>query len=112
MADAKNHSINPANFFLVASLVVGLLYCIVIPYGAGFDEERHLVRIYYMSQGHMLPNFPRPVIHEMYAELSYQRRPIQSPAFDMFSRENFSRRFGDKGEKFRYGQRTQRIARV
>jgi len=109
MFDAQKRSISQANFFLIASLLIGLFYCVAIPYGAGFDEERHLVRIYYMSQGHMLPNFPKPSIHEMYADLSYQRRLIQSPAFDMFNRENFLRRFGDEGEKLRYGQKTQSI---
>ena len=109
MAEAKQRSIDPAKFFLIAGLLIGLLYCIVIPYGAGFDEERHLVRIYYMSQGHMLPNFPRPSIYEMYADLSYQRRIAQTPAFDLFSPENFLRRFSDAGEKLRYGQKTQSI---
>jgi len=109
MTEAKGRLIDPANFFLTASLLIGLLYCIVIPYGAGFDEERHLVRIYYMSQGHILPNPPKPSIYELYAELSYQRRLVQSPAFDMFRPENFLRRFGDAGEKLRYGQKTQSI---
>ena len=109
MTEAKGRPLNPANFFLIASLIIGLVYCIVIPYGAGFDEERHLVRIYYMSQGHMLPNFPKPSIYEMYADLSYQRRLVQSPAFDLFSPENFLRRFGDAGETLRYGQKTQSI---
>jgi uncharacterized membrane protein len=101
-------SIAPATFFLISSLLVGILYCIVVPYGAGFDEERHLVRIYYMSQFHFLPNFPKPEIHEDVAELSYQRRLVQSPAFDMFSRETFFRRFSTFN-KIRYGQKTQSI---
>ena len=108
MVDRRQPLIDPATFFLVAGLFVGILYCIVVPYGAGFDEERHLVRIYYMSQYQFLPNFPDPKIHEDVFDLSYQRRLVQTPAFDMFSRENFWRRFSTF-DKLRYGQRTQSI---
>ncbi|PWB72782.1 MAG: hypothetical protein C3F07_11035 [Anaerolineales bacterium] len=108
MVEIKKRSIPPANFFLIAGLLVGLFYCIVIPYGAGFDEERHLVRIYYMSKLEFMPNFPDPRIHEDVADLSYQRRLVQTPAFDMFERETFLRRFSTF-DKYRYGQRTQSI---
>ena len=108
MLDKKRNFIDPATFFLVAGLLVGILYCIVVPYGAGFDEERHLVRIYYMSQGHMMPNFPDPTIHEDVFDLSYQRRLVQTPAFDMFESENFLRRFSTF-DKLRYFQKTQSI---
>jgi len=99
---------DPATFFLIASLLVGILYCVVIPYGAGFDEERHLVRIYYMSQNQFLPNPPNREIHEEVFDLSYQRRRVQTPAFDMFTREILSRRFSTF-DKLRYGQKTQSI---
>ena len=108
MIERQSRLINPAFFFLIASLFTGILYCIVIPYGAGFDEERHLVRIYYMSQYHFLPNFPDPKIHEDVFDLSYQRRRVQTPAFDMFNSETFQRRFSTF-DKLRYGQRTQSI---
>ena len=100
---------DPANFFLIVSLFVGIFYCIAIPYGAGFDEERHLVRIYYMSQYHFMPDFPNPTIHERVIDLSYQRRLVQAPAFDLFSRENFWSRFSAFEENIRYGQKTQSI---
>lgn len=108
MFEKKRNFIDPATFFLVAGLLVGILYCIVVPYGAGFDEERHLVRIYYMSQGHLLPNFPNSTIHEDVSDLSYQRRLVQTPAFDMFESENFLRRFSTFDE-LRYSQKTQSI---
>jgi uncharacterized membrane protein len=108
MTEMKSRSIEPATFFLIASLLIGILYCIVIPYGAGFDEERHLVRIYYMSQYHFLPNFPDPQIHEDVSDLSYQRRRIQTPAYDLFNAENLGRRFSTFNQ-IRYGQRTQSI---
>jgi uncharacterized membrane protein len=106
--EKSNHWIEPANFFLIVGLLVGILYCVVIPYGAGFDEERHLVRIYYMSQYHFFPNFPDPQIHEDIFDLSYQRRRVQTPAFDMFNSENLGRRFSTFNQ-IRYGQRTQSI---
>jgi uncharacterized membrane protein len=99
---------DPATFFLIASLLVGILYCITIPYGAGFDEERHLARIYQMSKYHFLPNVAKAQMHEVVADLSYQRRLIQTPAFDMFSKENFWIRFSEFG-KIRYGIRLQSI---
>ena len=106
--EKKRDLIDPATFFFIAGLLVGILYCIAIPYGAGFDEERHLVRIYYMSEGEWLPNFTHATIHEDIADLSYQRRLIQTPAFDMFHRETFGRRFSTF-DKIRYGQKTQSI---
>ena len=108
MVEEKKRSMDPATFFLIAGLIIGILYCIFIPYGAGFDEERHLVRIYYMSQNRFLPTFPNRQIHEDVSDLSYQRRPIQTPAFDMFTREKLSRRFSTF-DKLRYGQKTQSL---
>jgi uncharacterized membrane protein len=108
VVESRRRFIEPATFFLIASLLIGILYCIFIPYGAGFDEERHLVRIYYMSQYHFLPNFPDPQIHEDVFDLSYQRRRTQTPAYDMFNAENFGRRFSTFNQ-IRYGQRTQSI---
>lgn len=108
MPELKKRSPDPANFFLIAGLLVGILYCIVVPYGAGFDEERHLVRIYYMSKYEFMPSFPNQHVHEDVFTLSYQRRLVQSPAFDMFEPETFLRRFSTFDE-YRYNQRTQSI---
>jgi uncharacterized membrane protein len=107
--EMSRFSIDPAKFFLVASLLVGLVYCVVVPYGAGFDEERHLARIYYMSLYKFMPNFPNATIHKDVFDLSYQRRLIQSPAFDMFERDTFSKKFGTQENDLRYGQKTQSI---
>lgn len=108
MIERKNNFIGAANFFLIAGLLIGIFYCVTVPYGAGFDEERHLVRIYYMSENQYLPVFSNVSIHQDVFELSYQRRLVQSPAFDLFSRENFLRRFG-ASDDLRYGQGTQSI---
>lgn len=109
MVDVKSRSIAPAKFFLIASLCIGILYCIFIPYGAGFDEERHLARIYYMSLYKFMPSFPNATIHKDVYDLSYQRRFIQTPAFDMFEEKNFLKTFGTREEDLRYGQKTQSI---
>jgi len=106
--ERKNKFFDAANFFLVAGLLIGIFYCVTVPYGAGFDEERHLVRIYYMSENQYLPVFSNVSIHQDVFELSYQRRLVQSPAFDLFSRENFTRRFSESDD-LRYGQGTQSI---
>jgi len=108
LIERKNKWLDPVNFFLLVGLLVGLFYCIAIPYGAGFDEERHLVRIYYMSEFEFLPVFSNPSIHQDVFDLSYQRRLVQSPAFDMFTRENFTRKFSTFND-LRYGQKTQSI---
>ena len=101
--------LTPAKFFLIASLLFGVLYALFVPYGAGFDEERHLARIYYMSQGEMMPNFPKPRINKEVFDLSYQRRFIQSPAFDMYTQDALSQRFSRDEESYQYGYKTQSI---
>ncbi len=108
MIERKNKFLDAANFFLIAGLLIGIFYCVTVPYGAGFDEERHLVRIYYMSENKYLPVFSDVSIHQEVFEFSYQRRLVQSPAFDLFTRENFTRRFS-ASDDLRYGQGTQSI---
>lgn len=80
--------LKPEVFFLFTSLFLGIAYSIVIPYGAGFDEETHLVRIFDISGGNLIPNRPISAGNYTFSEfysLSYQRRPIQTPASDLFS---------------------------
>jgi uncharacterized membrane protein len=109
MVERKSRWLDPAIFFLIAGLFVGSVYCIVIPYGAGFDEEGHLVRIYHMSRYRFMPVFPQPLIYEEVFNLSYQRRPIQTPAFDMYDGGSLSRRFNRAEENIRYGYQTRSI---
>lgn len=109
MDDAKKYSINPSTFFLVASLLIGIFYCVAIPYGAGFDEERHLTRIYFISRNYWLPNFPNATIIDDVSELSYQRRLTQTPAFNLFESSTFWRKFSKLEEDVRYNVKTQSI---
>ena len=57
LVESKKRSLNPATFFLMTGLLLGILYSVIVPYGAGFDEERHMVRVYRMSYYLFLPNF-------------------------------------------------------
>jgi uncharacterized membrane protein len=77
----------PMVLLLTIVLVCGILFCIFIPYGAGFDEEAHLVRIFDVSGLNFVPNRGTEngnfTLSEFYS-LSYQRRNFQNPAFDQF----------------------------
>ncbi|MCX6053987.1 MAG: DUF2142 domain-containing protein [Chloroflexi bacterium] len=84
--------INPVVILFSTILVIGLLFCIFIPYGAGFDEEAHLVRVFDISGLNMVPN--RGIENGNYTlseffSLSYQRRDFQGPAFDQFDASKF-----------------------
>lgn len=81
----------PERFLLVFGIIVGLCYCLFIPYGAGFDEEAHMVRVFDISGLHFIPNISPYTPSEFYT-LSYQRRNYQSPAFDQFSPENLNQK--------------------
>lgn len=86
------HHNKPVTALFASILVIGVLFCIFIPYGAGFDEESHLVRIFDISGLHMVPN--RGIENGDYTlseifSLSYQRADFQTPAFDQFSPSKF-----------------------
>lgn len=74
--------------FLLVALTFGVVFAVFIPYGAGFDEEQHVIRIYDIASGKFLPNQPDPqsgtflTPHDFF-KYSYQRRFFQSPAFDL-----------------------------
>jgi len=81
----------PENHFLLVILLAGLLAVIVTPFGAGFDEETHLARIWEMSAGVLLPNsllgegehYPRA-----FYDLSYRQYKNLTPVSrDMWVRQ-------------------------
>ena len=88
----STHTNKPVTILFLSILVIGILFCIFIPYGAGFDEEAHLVRIFDISGLHMIPNRGMEnggyTLSEIFS-LSYQRKDFQSPAFDQFSPSKF-----------------------
>jgi uncharacterized membrane protein len=92
MAQKKTWQWNPEKVVFLLALVVGLLMCVFIPYGAGFDEEAHIVRYFDVSGLHFIPN--RGIENGDYTlgefiNLSYQRRNFQSPATDLLSGKLF-----------------------
>jgi uncharacterized membrane protein len=79
----------PEKLLWIIGGVVGLFFCVMIPYGAGFDETAHLIRVYDVAQFNLMPNSGNdPTLAQFYV-YSYQRRDFQSPAFDLFSKQNF-----------------------
>ena len=83
---------NPSLIFWVVGLLVGMGYCAAIPYGAGFDEEAHMVRIWDIANFNALPNHSKSDdtnTFRAFLDLSYQRRSFQSPAFDLFQPDKF-----------------------
>ncbi len=92
--DASKKIRLPAHlFFLIIGITFGIVYCIAIPYGAGFDEETHVVRIFDIAAMHFLPNRSSPEGTPAYGDFilkSYQRRYFLTPAQDLFLPENFN----------------------
>ncbi|MEJ5314216.1 DUF2142 domain-containing protein [Anaerolinea thermophila] len=78
----------PERFFLLLATLYGVVFSVFIPYGAGFDEEQHVIRIYDLSQANWIPKPDDPnrgtlfTLHDFF-KYSYQRRFFQSPSFDL-----------------------------
>ena len=72
----------PEILTLAALLVVGPLFCLAIPLGAGWDEETHLIRSWEIASLHFIPNefsrneLPFPAI---FWNLSYRRPAMIKP---------------------------------
>lgn len=80
----------PQEFTLIYfGLVIGILFSVLIPYGAGFDEEGHLIRIFNISNFKFLPNQENDMTLGQFYTFSYQRRNFQTPAFDQFEKPRF-----------------------
>ena len=82
----------PEKIFLLLGAIFGIIFCFMVPYGAGFDEEQHVARIYDISGFHFLPNRTSPegtLSFNDFVSLSYQRRYYQTPAQDLFLKETF-----------------------
>lgn len=85
---------SPEGVFLLLATLFGVIFAIFIPYGAGFDEEQHVIRIYDLAAAKWLPNqrdpgndsFFTPVDFVRYA---YQRRFFQTPAQDLLEGSAF-----------------------
>lgn len=114
MRSSRLLPVDPARVFLVLALLLGGVYSVIVPYGAGFDEEQHLVRIYDISGNYLLPNRNPPyynstVTYREFIDLSYQRRFVQSPASDTFRPEVWGRRLSRLEEDTLYSFETRSI---
>ncbi len=79
------------NIILFTGFCLGILFCIFIPYGAGFDEEQHMLRIYDLSGFNIIPNQEpgnKTLGLSEFFTLSYQRRFFQNSAIDLFNEQN------------------------
>lgn len=81
--------LKPELIFLIFGIIFGLIFCIFIPYGAGFDEEAHVVRTFDISGLNFIPNKSGEDTFSQFYLYSYQRRNFQNPAFDQFNKQPF-----------------------
>lgn len=85
--------INPMTFFLIVGAIIGVLFCIFIPSGAGFDEDAHTVRIVNIALGQMLPNKSEDegfLNFQQIFDVSYQRQFFATPAQYQFEPDTFN----------------------
>ena len=80
---------NQQEFILISlGLLIGLLFSIFIPYGAGFDEETHTIRTLDICNLILFQTKGKLNLRQLY-DYSYQRRDFQTPAFDQFNKGIF-----------------------
>ncbi len=73
---------NPGIFFLIAIIFFGSILVLITPFGAGFDEDTHLARIWEMSKGELIPNrylSTGPNYPSVFYEISYRQDPNLNP---------------------------------
>lgn len=107
-AQNKATFLSPTALFLWISLIVGGLLCVYIPFGAGFDEETHLARIWDVSGLRMLPNSGKNNVTytpAAFFSLSYQRRYFLTPAQDLLLPPHFERKI-DRNDMLPYATRS------
>jgi hypothetical protein len=104
----KSAFLSPTALFLWISLIAGGILCVFIPFGAGFDEETHLARIWDVSGLHMLPNSGENNVTytpRAFFDLSYQRRYFLTPAQDLLAPPRLTQII-DRQEMLPYGTRS------
>ncbi|MCJ7513566.1 MAG: DUF2142 domain-containing protein [Anaerolineales bacterium] len=77
-------------FTVVTVVVFGLFNVLMIPLGAGYDEETHLVRVWELSHFRFVPNEvigPERPFPAIYWDLSYRRSPLVGPVSAGFWKE-------------------------
>lgn len=83
--------LKPEIVLLIIGILAGIPLSIFVPYGAGFDEESHVVRVFDMARGNLVPNRAndKGIAFLEFFSLSYKRRYLQTPANNMFEPETF-----------------------
>jgi uncharacterized membrane protein len=83
--------LKPESVFLIISLIFGICLAVFVPYGAGYDEDSHIVRIFDIANGNLVPSLrdKNDATFTEFYTLSYQRNYLQEPASNYFSAENF-----------------------
>ena len=75
----------PEIFFAVFIFFIGLIFLLITPAGANYDEETYLARIWEMGLGHIMPNSylnEGPNMPNGFLTISY-RRQVNLPVIDM-----------------------------
>jgi len=86
---------NPEKTFLLIAFITGFVLCLLIPIGAGYDEDSTMARIWEISKGVLIsnkllskgPNFP-----SVFYELSYRQKFVLTPVDLTFIKDNISKK--------------------
>lgn len=83
--------LKPELVLLIIGLLSGTFLAIFVPYGAGFDEDSHIIRIFDIANGNLVPSLrdKEDVTFTEFYTISYKRSYLQVPANDNFSPEKF-----------------------
>ena len=78
----------PARLFLIIGILFGVGLAVFAPFGTGFDEDKHLARVYDISGLHMLPNrsiYDKTVYFAEFYTLSYRRFFYRDQGAELFT---------------------------
>jgi uncharacterized membrane protein len=79
------------NIFLCIIILFGILHILNTPFGAGFDEDTHIARIWEISKGALLPNAylsQGPFFPQIFYDISYrQQKNLDPVSFSKWSEQ-------------------------
>lgn len=84
---------DPSLLLLIIGLTAGLVLCVMIPFGTGFDEDQHLVRVFDIAGLDFLPNRDAngdTVAFSEFFTLSYRRYFFENQASNLLFTEYFN----------------------
>jgi len=83
----------PTRLFLIIGILFGVGLAVFAPFGTGFDEDKHLARVFDISGLHMLPNrsiYDKTVYFSEFHTLSYRRFFYRDQGAELFTPAYFS----------------------